>query len=90
MLKATERHPFRPAHVHFMIGAPGHETLITHVFASESLYLDSDAVFGVKTALIADFAPQQPGVAPDGRAMSQPWRRLRYDFGLKTMDSAAA
>jgi Catechol dioxygenase N terminus/Dioxygenase len=48
MLAATARHPFRPAHVHFMISAPRHETLITHVFAADSPYLDSDAVFGVK------------------------------------------
>ncbi len=46
MLNATSRHPNRPAHVHFMIAAPGHETLITHVFAANSPWLDSDAVFG--------------------------------------------
>ena len=55
MLKATARHPFRPAHVHFMISAPDHEMLITHVFAADSPYLDSDAVFGVKNALIREF-----------------------------------
>lgn len=48
MLKATGRHPNRPAHVHFLIAAKGHETLITHVFAADSPWLDSDAVFGVK------------------------------------------
>ncbi len=62
MLAATGRHPNRPAHVHFMIGAPGHETLITHIFAADSPWLESDAVFGVKTSLIADF----PRHAPDG------------------------
>jgi protocatechuate 3,4-dioxygenase beta subunit len=36
MLKATGRHPNRPAHVHFLIAAKGHETLITHVFAADS------------------------------------------------------
>jgi hydroxyquinol 1,2-dioxygenase len=83
MLKATRRHPNRPAHVHFMIAAPGYETLITHVFASESPYLDSDAVFGVKNSLIATFASLPAGLAPDGRAMNEPYRRLHYDFGLK-------
>lgn len=43
MLKATARHPFRPAHVHFMINAPGHETLVTHVFVDGDRYLNSDA-----------------------------------------------
>jgi hydroxyquinol 1,2-dioxygenase len=83
MLKATARHPNRPAHVHFMIAAPGHETLITHVFAADSPWLDSDAVFGVKTSLIAEFAEHPAGPAPDGRAMERPFRHLAYDFGLK-------
>ncbi|AWN53073.1 intradiol ring-cleavage dioxygenase [Methylobacterium sp. 17Sr1-1] len=83
MLNATSRHPNRPAHVHFMIAAPGYETLITHVFASDSPWLESDAVFGVKTSLIADFAEHPAGPAPDGRAMERPFRHLSYDFGLK-------
>jgi hydroxyquinol 1,2-dioxygenase len=83
MLEATKRHPFRPAHVHFLISAPGYETLVTHVFASDSPYLDSDAVFGVKDALIREFTHEPAGVAPDGTAMAQSWRRLSYDFGLK-------
>ncbi len=83
MLKATSRHPNRPAHMHFMIGAEGHETLITHVFAADSPWLESDAVFGVKTSLIADFAEHPAGTAPDGRRMDRPYRHLAYDFGLK-------
>ncbi|MCK8787360.1 intradiol ring-cleavage dioxygenase [Roseomonas sp. NAR14] len=83
MLAATNRHPNRPAHVHFMISFPGYDTLVTHVFAADSPYLDSDAVFGVKTSLISHFARETPGTAPDGREMDRPWRRLNYDFGLK-------
>lgn len=83
MLNATGRHPNRPAHVHFMIAAPGHETLITHVFSADSPWLESDAVFGVKTSLIAEFAEHPAGPAPDGRAMERPFRHLAYDFGLK-------
>ena len=83
MLKATARHPFRPAHVHFMISAPGCETLVTHVFAADSPYLDGDAVFGVKNALIREFTHERAGAAPDGRTMQRPWRKLTYDFGLK-------
>jgi hydroxyquinol 1,2-dioxygenase len=83
MLKATARHPFRPAHVHFMITASGYETLVTHVFAAGGRYLDSDAVFGVKNALIRDFGHEPAGTAPDGTEMPKPWRRLSYDFGLK-------
>jgi hydroxyquinol 1,2-dioxygenase len=90
MLKATARHPFRPAHVHFMISAPGHETLVTHVFAADSPYLDSDAVFGVKNSLIREFTHERAGTGPDGRPMQRAWRKLSYDFGLKQKALAMA
>jgi hydroxyquinol 1,2-dioxygenase len=71
LLKATKRHPWRPAHLHFMIEAPGYETLITHVFRNGDQYLDSDAVFGVRESLIADWVKQ-----PDGTYL------VDYDFVL--------
>jgi hydroxyquinol 1,2-dioxygenase len=55
MLLALGRHPYRPAHLHFMISAPGFEKLTTHIFVRGDQYLDSDAVFGVKNALVVDF-----------------------------------
>jgi hydroxyquinol 1,2-dioxygenase len=61
MLEALGRHPWRPAHLHFMIKAEGFETLITHVFRSDDPYLDSDAVFGVRQSLIADWKQQSDG-----------------------------
>ena len=82
MLKATGRHPFRPAHVRFMIGAPNHETLITHVFAADSPYLDSDAVFGVKSASLPPSATSRPAKLRRSGG-GKPWRKLSYDFGLK-------
>ena len=56
MLAATNRHPWRPAHVHFKVTAPGFQPLTTHLFDKVDEYLDSDAVFGVKDSLICDFA----------------------------------
>jgi len=64
MLVAGGRHPWRPAHVHFMIKAPGHETLITHVFRDGDPYLDSDVVFGVRSSLVAAIPATPPGVRP--------------------------
>jgi hydroxyquinol 1,2-dioxygenase len=83
MLHATERHPWRPAHVHFIIAAPGYETLVTHVFVEGDPYLDSDAVFGVKNALISPFPEQPAGTMAGDRLMPIAWRRLSYEFGLK-------
>src|SRR5258705_6086435 len=52
LLAAMGRHPFRPAHIHFMISAPGYRTLVTHLFIEGDEYLESDAVFGVKPSLV--------------------------------------
>ena len=71
MLKATANHPWRPAHLHFMIEAPGYQRLITHVFRNHDQYLDSDVVFGVRQSLVADWEQQ-----PDGSYL------LEYDFVL--------
>lgn len=57
MLAAMGRHPNRPAHLHFLITAPGYEKIVTHIFDGEDKWLSSDAVFGVKESLIAPFEP---------------------------------
>jgi len=85
MLKAQGRHPWRPAHVHFMIEAPGFRKLVTHVFVAGDPYLDSDAVFGVKDSLIREFVPHPAGQAPDGRQVDRGYSHLHYDFGLKPL-----
>jgi maleylacetate reductase len=61
MLRATGRHPYRAPHLHFMISAPGYRRLVTQLFVAGGPYLDSDAVFGVKDALIVDFPLHEDG-----------------------------
>jgi hydroxyquinol 1,2-dioxygenase len=82
LLEATGRHPWRPAHLHFKLSAPGFRTIVTHLFVKGDPYLDSDAVFGVKDSLICAFPRHDEGVAPDGRSMNRPWHSLEYDFVL--------
>ena len=74
MLAATKNHPWRPAHLHFMIEAAGYERLITHVFRDHDQYLDSDVVFGVRSSLIADWVK-----LPDGSYS------LEFDFVLNPL-----
>ena len=83
MLRATARHAYRPAHIHFMIAADGYETLVTHIFVNGDPYLESDAVFAVKNSLVREFTKEKPGSAPDGTSMNRPWRKLFCQFGLK-------
>jgi hydroxyquinol 1,2-dioxygenase len=82
MLGALGRHPWRPAHLHYLIDAPQHERLITHVFRDNDRYLDSDAVFGVRSTLISDWVRHDIGIAPDGTQMDRPFYTLQYDFVL--------
>ncbi|MGJ7498549.1 intradiol ring-cleavage dioxygenase [Variovorax sp. RT4R15] len=82
MLEALGRHPWRPAHLHFMITAPRYERLITHVFRSGDQYLDSDAVFGVRRSLIADWMEHPPGPTPDGAVSDATFYTLDFDFVL--------
>jgi catechol 1,2-dioxygenase len=55
MLAALGRHPYRPAHMHFIVTAPGFEAVVTHTFVGDDPYIVSDAVFGVKETLVAPF-----------------------------------
>ena len=61
MLEKLERHPFRPAHMHFLFGANGYDRVCTHIFVAGDPYLESDAVFGVKNTLIVAFKPTNEG-----------------------------
>ncbi|GLQ38260.1 6-chlorohydroxyquinol-1,2-dioxygenase [Rhizobium albus] len=61
MLKALGRHPNRPAHMHFIVTAPGYETIVTHTFVDGDEWLTSDAVFGVKASLISAIENGVPG-----------------------------
>jgi len=71
LLKQVGRHPWRPAHIHLMVSAPDHQTLVTHLFDSGSEYLDSDTVFGVEESLVIDI--RQSGDADEP---------LRADFDV--------
>jgi hydroxyquinol 1,2-dioxygenase len=84
MLLSMGRHPYRPAHIHTIVSAPGFEPVTTHVFVAGDRYLDSDAVFGVKDSLVVDFVRHEPGTAPDGTPMDRPYFTLQYEFGLQT------
>ena len=83
MLLNMGRHPYRPAHIHTIVSAPGFEPVTTHVFVEGDRYLDSDAVFGVKDSLVVDFVRHEPGIAPDGTKLDRPYFTVQYDFGLQ-------
>ena len=76
LLAALGRPPNRPAHVHFIVSAPGHRTVVTQLFTEGDPHLDSDAVFGVKNSLVVKYV--EDGSGPDGA----PLYRVDRDFVL--------
>jgi protocatechuate 3,4-dioxygenase beta subunit len=82
MLAALGRHPMRPAHVHFIVTAPGYQDVTTHVFVEGDPYLDSDAVFGVKESLIVPFVRHDDPSAAERLGLGNPFYTAEYDFVL--------
>ena len=87
MLLALGRHPFRPAHIHFIVAAPGYEVITTHLFVRGDEYLESDAVFGVKESLIVDFERQDDPDKAKTLGVENPFCTATYDFVLVTSHS---
>lgn len=80
LMKKTDIPHFRPAHIHFLMSAPGHETVVTHLFREGAEYLDSDVVFGAKRELVVPFIEHPPGKAPDGTVLDRPFLTISHDF----------
>ena len=82
LLKALGRHPYRPAHLHYILEAEGFERLVTHIFDPDDEYIHSDAVFGVKESLMAKFDwVEDPARIAEARA-DGPFFDVVHDFVL--------
>ncbi|MGO8964164.1 dioxygenase family protein [Mycobacterium sp.] len=82
ILRAANRSPMRPQHVHFWVHAQGYAPLITQVFLRDDPYIDRDAVFAVQDSLKADFQHHEPGTAPDGTSVDEPFVTLDWTLTL--------
>ncbi|GAA4319063.1 hydroxyquinol 1,2-dioxygenase [Streptomyces venetus] len=83
LLRATGRHPYRPAHIHFIAAAEGHTPVTTHIFVAGGDYLDSDAVFAVRRSLVQDFATTDDALLARGFGVRNPFRQARFDLVLE-------
>ncbi|WP_338784326.1 intradiol ring-cleavage dioxygenase [Streptomyces sp. DG1A-41] len=83
LLRATGRHPYRPAHIHFIATAEGHTPVTTHIFVAGGDYLDSDAVFAVKESLVQDFAETDDPTLAREFGVANPFRLARFDLVLE-------
>jgi hydroxyquinol 1,2-dioxygenase len=87
MLEATGRHPWRPAHIHVVVRAPGHASLTTHIFDAESEYLDRDTVFAVKPSLLRTFRQRAADDPERPAGVTTPWVSLDLDLILAPSDA---
>ncbi len=83
ILTRMGRHPFRPAHIHFIVSADGYESCVTHLFVKGGKYLDSDAVFGVKDSLIVDFKRNDSAAEAKKANLTAPFYNADFDFVLQ-------
>jgi protocatechuate 3,4-dioxygenase beta subunit len=81
LVRATRRHHYRPAHLHFMIYKPGFKTMISQIYVPDDEYIDSDVQFGVTRALLGDYVRHDEASAELGFAA--PWYSLDQHFVLE-------
>ena len=85
LVKATRRHNFRPAHLHFMIYKPGFKTLISQIYSPDDEHIDSDVQFGVTRALIGNYVRHdEPSPEP---GFAAPWYSLDQRFVVEPGES---
>jgi hydroxyquinol 1,2-dioxygenase len=81
-VRATRRHHYRPAHLHFLIYKPGFKTLISQVYVNDDERLETDVQFGVTRALIGNYVRHDNGPAP-APGVEPPWYSLDYTFPME-------
>ena len=84
MVIAQRRHGYRPAHIHFIVGAPGYRELVTALYIAGDEHIDSDTVFGVSDSLVVSVNPKDPA-SPIPNLPT-----VHYDFRLAAAAKSAA
>ena len=83
LLRAQHRHPYRPAHLHFLGFKAGYKTLITQVFVDDDERLESDVVFGVTKDLIGRYLCHNANETPPAPGVKAPWYTLEYSLCMQ-------
>ncbi len=82
MVRAQARHGMRPAHIHFLVGAPGYRELVTALYLRDDPHLADDVVFGSSDDLAVDIDPNDPGCPIKGLPS------IRFDMRLSREGAA--
>lgn len=84
LLRKLGRHPYRPAHIHFIVSAEGYQPIITEIFVKGDEYLESDAVFGVKDSLVVEFVRVDSAEEATRYEFQPPFYKVEFNFILDT------
>ena len=83
LLEDLGRHPFRPAHLHYIISKDGYDEVTTHIFDPDDPYINNDSVFGVKESLIASFEKiEDPAKLSEMGFVGPHYWDVEFDFVL--------
>ena len=84
MIRAQRRHGYRPAHIHFLVGAPGYREVVTAIYFHDDDHIDSDTVFGVMDSLVIQPTASDPNSPIPGMPA------IHFDFTLALSADAAS
>jgi catechol 1,2-dioxygenase len=83
LVRATDRHHYRPAHLHFLFYKPGYKTLISQIYVNDDPVLDTDVQFGVTKALIGNYVKHNGSEKPPAPDVTGEWYTLDQTFVME-------
>jgi catechol 1,2-dioxygenase len=83
LVRATGRHNFRPAHLHFLIFKEGYKTLISQIYSNDDAHLETDVQFGVTRALVGDYVRHAAGEKAPEADVKGEWYSLNQTFVME-------
>jgi hydroxyquinol 1,2-dioxygenase len=83
LLRAGNRHAWRPAHFHWIISAEGYVPVVTEIFNAEDPYIEGDAAFGVRESLVVQFELKDSPDEATTLGLSNPFYSVNFDFHLQ-------
>jgi catechol 1,2-dioxygenase len=83
LVRATNRHNYRPAHLHFLFYKPGYKTLISQIYVNDDPVLDTDVQFGVTKALIGNYVKHNGTEKPPASNVTGEWYTLDQSFVME-------
>jgi catechol 1,2-dioxygenase len=83
LFAALGRHGHRPAHIHFLVAAPGLRLLTTQVNVPGDTYIDDDFAFATRDGLVLGLEKNVPPAGYESLGITAAFTRSRFDFVMQ-------